>query len=65
MTNSLSIHTKNLHLLVIEIFEFLNHLSPEVMWDSFIVKPNSYYLIGKVLLWLPLVRLLHELYKLF
>ena len=43
-SNSLPIHTKNLQLLVIEIFKSLNHLSPELMWNSFTIRPASYNL---------------------
>ena len=44
MTNSRSIHTNNLQLMMIEVFKTLNRLSPEIMWNSFEVKPNSYNL---------------------
>ena len=43
-SNTISIHTKNLQLLLIEIFKSVNHLNPEFMWDSFIMKPDLYNL---------------------
>ena len=43
-SNTISIHTKNLQLLLIEIFKLVNHLNPEFMWDSFIMKPDLYNL---------------------
>ena len=41
-SNSINIHTKNLQLMVIEVFKSLNHLNPEFMWDSFTLKNNCY-----------------------
>ena len=43
-SNSITVHTKNLQLLVVEIFKSLRHLNPEFMWDSFILKPEVYHL---------------------
>ncbi len=43
-SNSLSIHNKNLQMLVVEIFKSLNHLNPEFMWNSFTLRPNLYNL---------------------
>ena len=44
-SNSISIHSKNLQLMVIEIFKSLNRLNPEFMWDCFILKDNLYNLL--------------------
>ena len=41
---SITVHTKNLQLLVIEVFKSLHHLNPEFMWNSFILKPEIYHL---------------------
>ena len=41
-SNSVTIHTKNLNLLVTEIFKSLNQLNPEFMWNSFDIKRNFY-----------------------
>ena len=43
-SNSITVHTKNLQLLVVEIFKSLNHLNPEFMWDSFVLKLEVYNL---------------------
>ena len=43
-SNTLSVHTKNLQLLLTEIFKSVNHLNPEFIWDSFIMKPDLYNL---------------------
>jgi len=43
-SNSITVHTKNLQLLIIEIFKSLRHLNPEFMWDSFVLKPAVYSL---------------------
>ena len=55
-SNSLQIHTKNLQLLVVEIFKSLNHLNPEFMWDSFTVRPNLYALRHRPSLIVPPAR---------
>ena len=34
-SNTVSIHTRNLRLLVIEIYKALNQLSPALMWNTF------------------------------
>ena len=34
-SNTVSIHTRNLRLLVIEIYKALNQLSPAIMWNTF------------------------------
>ena len=34
-TNTVSIHTRNLRLLVIEVYKALNQLSPKIMWNTF------------------------------
>ena len=33
--NTVSIHTRNLRLLVVEVYKALNQLSPEIMWNTF------------------------------
>ena len=43
-SNSIKIHTKNLQLMVIEVFKCLNKLNPEIMWNFFTLKDNSYKL---------------------
>ena len=46
--SSFSIHRRNIQTLVIEIFKFLNGLSPQIMNDVFQVKsPAPYYLKDK------------------
>ena len=46
--SSFSIHRRNIQTLVIEIFKFLNVLSPQIMNDVFQVKsPAPYYLRDK------------------
>ena len=40
---SVSIHTKNLQLLVSEVFKTVNQLNPKIMWDSFNFKPPNKY----------------------
>lgn len=37
-----TIHSRNLKLLVIEIFKSLNCLNPKIMWETFPLKPNHY-----------------------
>ena len=34
-TNSLDIHSKNLQLMMIEVFKSLNHIGLKVIWDTF------------------------------
>ena len=41
-SNSIDIHTKNLQLMVIEVFKSLIHLNPEFMWDFFTLKNTLY-----------------------
>ena len=43
-SNSITIHTKNLQLLVGEVFKSLNRLSPEITWDTFTPKQSRYNL---------------------
>ena len=44
MSDSCTIHDRNLKLLVIEIYKTLHRLNPEIMWGSFKLKPNTYNL---------------------
>ena len=41
-TKSIPIHTRNLRLLLVEIFKTLNNLNPKIMWDTFTIKPSRY-----------------------
>ena len=43
-TNSVTIHTKNLRLLMVEVYKSLNKLSPKLMQDTFCKKKSSYQL---------------------
>ena len=43
-SGSVPIHTRNLKLLVTEVFKSLNHFNPEIMWNIFHVKPSNYSL---------------------
>ena len=42
LANSETIHSKNLKLLIIEIFKPINCLDPQIMWDTFPLKTNHY-----------------------
>jgi hypothetical protein len=42
IAKSESIHSRNLKLLIIEIFKSLNRLNPKIMWDTFPIKSNHY-----------------------
>ena len=44
ITNSSSIHSRNLRILVTEIFKSVNRLNPDIMWDTFDIRPNTYSL---------------------
>ena len=44
LTGACTIHTRNLRLLVIEVYKTLNSLNPEIMWKTFQIKSNSYRL---------------------
>ena len=44
MSDSCTIHDRNLKLLVIEIYKTLHRLNPEIMWGTFKLKPNTYNL---------------------
>ena len=41
-SQSVSIHTKHLRLLLIEVYMAINHLSPEIMWNTFEQYSSSY-----------------------
>ena len=48
---SVKIHTKNLQLLMLEVYKSRNKLNPEFMWDLFRVKESHYSLrAGEVLI---------------
>ena len=55
-SNSTTINTRNLQLLVIEVYKSLNHLNPELMWDSFILKSEAYCLRQGLSLTIPPAR---------
>ena len=44
VTNSVSIHTRNLRLLMTEVFRTLNRLNPAIMWDTFQTSATTYSL---------------------
>ena len=53
-SKSVPLHLRNLQLLACEVFKTLNHLNPEVMWDSFGLKgPNKYLLKRGINLKIP------------
>ena len=54
--NSVSIHQKNLQLLMVEIYKTRNHLNPSFMMDIFEEKPMPYQLRSSSNLNLPKVR---------
>ena len=43
-TDTISIHTKNLRLMMIEVYKSVNHLNPEIMWETFREKDIPYRL---------------------
>ena len=44
-SESVSIHAKNLQLMVCEVYKTINYLNPKIMWNSFTYKePNKYSL---------------------
>ena len=52
---SVKIHTKNLQLLMLEVYKSRNKLNPEFMWDLFRVKESPYSLrAGEVLIIQPI-----------
>ena len=52
---SVKIHTKNLQLLMLEVYKSRNKLNPELMWDLFRVKESPYSLrAGEVLIIPPI-----------
>ena len=44
MSDSCTIHDRNLKLLVIEIYKTLLRPYPEILWGTFKLKPNTYNL---------------------
>ena len=44
LSKTVSIHTRNLRLLVTEIYKSLNFISPQIMWDTFPLKSARYNL---------------------
>ena len=43
-TNLLDIHSKNLQLMMIEVFKSLNHIGPKIIWDTFEIRDIPYEL---------------------
>ena len=43
LAKSETIHSKNLKLLVIEVFKSIHCLNPQIMWDAFPLKANHYH----------------------
>ena len=60
-SNTSSIHTRNLNLMVIEIFKSLNCLNPKIMWNTFEVKPSSYNLRQGQSLLIPVAKTVRAL----
>ena len=54
--NEQTVHTKNLHKLMTEVYKSLNCQNPAFMWDLFIRKEVTYDLRAKDLLQLPKAR---------
>ncbi len=53
LDGSVKIHTKNLRMLLLEIFKSLRHLNPPLMWSMFSQKLIPYHLRNSNLLQLP------------
>ena len=49
----MSLHENNIHTLLIEIYKFLNHISPPIMQEFFDLKVTPYSLGNNNLLRLP------------
>ena len=58
-TNSVSIHARNLRLLVCEVYMTLNRLNPELNWNTFEVRDSGYDLRRVCSLKLPRFDKLH------
>ena len=43
ISDSVNIHTRNLQILMVEVFKTVNKLNAEIMWDSFAVKEPTKY----------------------
>ena len=56
LNGGISIHTKHLQTLMLEVYKSLHHQNPELMWGLFNLKNISYNLRGKLLLKLPTAR---------
>ena len=52
----ITIHVKNLHKLMLEVFKTLNYLNPSYLWDLFNVKQVEYNLRTKNLVVLPKIK---------
>ena len=56
-TNTISIHTKNLRLMMIEVYKSVNQLNPKIMWETFHEKVIPYRLRqGQTLLSIQIKR---------
>ena len=53
MDNTVDIHTKNLRLLIAEIFKTIFFLNPPIMWNSFTVKQSPFDVINGLTLEIP------------
>ena len=54
-TKTVSIHTRNLRLMLAEVYKSINQLNPEVMWNIFVPKPTAYKLRCGEMLSIPKV----------
>ena len=52
-SSTVSIHTKNFQLLMIEVFKSMNQLNTSIMWDAFHVKSSKYNLRRGISLMIP------------
>ena len=53
---SITVHQKNLQILMTEIYKTTNHINPPYIWDFFVEKDMPYNLRNKVLCTLPQVH---------
>ena len=53
---SITVHQKNLQILMTEIYKTTNHINPPYIWDFFVKKDMPYNLRNKVLCTLPQVH---------
>ena len=53
LSKSNYIHTKNLRLMLIEVFKSWNHLNPPIMWEFFTPRENTYNLRQGISVFIP------------